>query len=223
MKSVLLRTIYNACFCFFLLDESWSLPDSLPEPGSDLSWWDSDIFADQSILTETPREVDSRIEWWDHSLFDEPDQEEETEPDQDQTAMTDQDLPAKAYQDVPTEPTQIPGTMRMDDPMETAGPSEAVRSGTKPDSLPDREGAPREWWDDSFQEDLEGANFREAADFHEAAEAGPASIPLTAPDAPRAAEWWDDSFDATDEALLLGPDNCKYFGFLFFVIFTRTL
>ena len=73
----------------------------------------------------------------------------------------------------------------MDEPMETAGPSEAVRSGIKPDSTLDREGAPREWWDDSFQDDLEGA------DFH------------------------DDSFDATDEALLLGPDNCKYFGFLF--------
>ena len=107
---VLLRTIYNACFCF-LLDESWSLPDSLPEPGSDLSWWDSDIFADQSILTETPREVDNRIEWWDQSLFDEPDQEEATEPNQDQTAMTDQDLAAKANQDEPTEPAQIPGTM----------------------------------------------------------------------------------------------------------------
>ena len=188
----------------FLLDESWSIPDSLPEPGSDLSWWDSDIFADQSNLTETPRKVDSHIEWWDQSLFDEP---EPTEPDQDQTAMTDQDLPAKAYQDEPTEPTQIPGTMRMAEPMETAEPSEAVRSGTKPDSSPDREGAPREWWDDSFQDDLGGTDFREAADFHEAAEAGQASIPLAAPDVPRAAEWWDDSFDATDEALLLGPDN----------------
>ena len=53
----------------------------------------------------------------------------------------------------------------------------------------------------SFQDDLE------AADFHEAAESGQVSSPATAPDAPRAAEWWDDSFDATDEALLLGPDN----------------
>ena len=214
LKSVLLRTIYNTCFCF-LLDESWSLPDSLPEPESDLSWWDSDIFADQSILTETPREVDSRIEWWDQSLFDEPDQEEETEPDQDQTAMTDQGLPAKADQDEPTELTQIPGAMRMDEPMETAEAKEADQSGTKSDSTPDPEGAPREWWDDSFQNDLEAADFREAADFHEAAESGQVSSPVTAPDAPRAAEWWDDSFDATDEALLLDSDNCKFFGFLF--------
>ena len=189
----------------FLLDESWSLPDSLPELGSDMSWWDSNIFSDQSVLNEMPREIDSHIEWWDQSLFDEP---EPTKPYQDKTAMTDQDLPAKADQDEPTEPDRIPGAMRMDEPMENAEPTEADRSGTKSDSTPDREGVPREWWDDSFQDDLE------AADFREAAESRQVSTPVTVPDPPRAAEWWDDSFDATDDALLLDTDNCKYFGFL---------
>ena len=70
-------------------------------------------------------------------FLDEPDQEEETEPDQDQTAMTDQGLPAKADQDEPTEPDRIPGAMRMAEPMETADPKEADRSGTKSDSTSD--------------------------------------------------------------------------------------
>ena len=65
---------------------SWSLPDSLPQPGSDLSWWDSKVFSelDQnkevSLLNDMLKEPDSQMEWWDHSLFDESEQAVPTEP-----------------------------------------------------------------------------------------------------------------------------------------------
>ena len=75
---------------------------------------------------------------------------------------------------------------------------------------------------DSFQDSGKLLEWAEALEIHQdpivldrLAILRSVSSPVTAPDAPRAAEWWDDSFDATDEALLLDSDNCKFFGFLF--------
>ena len=65
---------------------SWSLPHSLPEPGSDLSWWDSKVFSEldeneeASLLSEMLKKPDSQMEWWDKSLFDESEQATSTEP-----------------------------------------------------------------------------------------------------------------------------------------------
>ena len=147
-------------------------------------------------------EPSSRIEWWDQSLFDQetsrvaeaegaanvgagpaqatdPEAEvvQATEPMQ----ATDHQVEAEPEARGKAEPDQATSQVAEAEPDQAT--SQASEAAVE-EQMETDQASPREWWDDSFQAELEATEQPEASQ-----------------------EWWDDSFDATDEALPLG----KYF------------